>query len=88
MRRLGRETRDPAGVVVGQAINHLPEDVGATMPNLRAMKKKVHYARRGAEPQRPEPQAISGWAFPEEYAFFQDGTPFLLHDSGINDPQR
>ena len=69
-------------------INDLTEDVGATMPNLRALKKKVHHARKGLVPQRAQPTTKTGWAFPEEYTNFPDGTPFLLHDSGENDPQR
>ena len=82
--------RDRAGQVVAQVINNLPEDVGATLPNLRNMKKTVHRARVAlrVDPERREPETITGWAFPEELEFFPDGSLFKLYDSGENDRQR
>ena len=79
-----------AGEVVGHAVNLLPQDVGSTMPSLRNMKQVVYRARRSANAagRRAPPDRKTGWAFPEEMKFLPDGTPFLLHDSGENDPQR
>ena len=67
----------------------MPEEVGATMPTMNAMKKKVRRARRvAAGPAPPVPNTRNGWDFPPEHEFFDDGSRFLLHDSGPNDPQR
>ena len=53
------------------------------------MKQKVHRARAkaGINPLKP-PETINGWEVPDEFAFFEDGTRCLLHDSGAEDPER
>ena len=60
------------------------------MPSQRNMKKVVYRARQAAnvDGQRAPPDRKTGWAFPPEMEFFPDGSRFLLHDSGENDPQR
>ena len=60
------------------------------MPSQRNMKKIVYRARRAADVdgQGAPPDRKTGWAFPQEMEFFPDGSRFLLHDSGENDPQR
>ena len=49
------------------ATNNLPQHVGATMPNNRAMKKMVHFARKqaGVEVELPPPVHPLGWEVPE-----------------------
>ena len=60
------------------------------MPNERAMKKVCHRARQaeGIDIAGPVPRAPFGWEIPAELQVFEDGTRFVLHDSGVNDPQR
>ena len=60
------------------------------MPNEKALKKRVQYARKKAGVAMPAApiEGINGWEVPQNLQVLPDGTRFLQWDSGINDPER
>ena len=88
MQKRAKETHEPSGLIVDEETGPLNEAVGAEMASKKALLKMVNRARYGTvgwkiatsleELEIPEDMKF----LPNGMAEWQDGTPFLLYDSG------
>ena len=89
MRTRAVNSTEDAGDIVRGVANVLPEEVSATLPNNRALKKVVHRARQAGGNRVPRaPETINGWEIPNCIRTLPNQTNFLQWDSGIDDPER
>ncbi len=68
--------------MVGNATSHLPPVVAANMPTQYNLKKTVQRVRHAMNPAPAAPTSLAELEIPDDLTVLEDGTQFLLHDSG------
>ena len=88
MQKRAKETHEPSGLIVDEETGPLNEAVGAEMASKKALLKMVNRARYGTVGWKIA-TSLEELEIPEDMKFlpngmdeWQDGTPFLLYDSG------
>ncbi len=74
--------------VIANVVSDIDEQVKAQMPHTSLMARNIRNWRQKHLDAPPIPNARSGFEIPAQYAQFNEGESFLLHDSGIDDLDR
>lgn len=88
MRRLAQETNEPPQGILGATCQALPAGAAAQMPSLRHVRRTLRRHRQRVANPYPVPLTRRDFDVPHEFSITAIGAPFLLHDSGRDDPQR
>ncbi len=85
MRQISRDTREEPRVVIATATNNLPEAVAHKLPSLPNLKRTVERIRLQNNGPARQPMTLAELEIPADLSQFEDGEPFLFHDSGAGD---
>ena len=79
-------TSESTEAIVSGATSHLSEAAVAQLPTEEALRRTVQNVRKTKQNFPTEPNNLIELVIPDELKFFEDGSTFLMHDSGpVND---
>ena len=82
IRDVASTSNEPTVALLANVTQEYPSSVVAQLASKNVLKRTVQQVRKKARNIPPEPRSLEELTIPECYQNLNDGTQFLLHDSG------